>query len=441
MTEIDGVTTLVDAVLPAVHEHRRLIHRRAELGWCEFATTAYLRHQLAGMGVDRVVWGKALFAGVERLGVPSAAIQEPAAERATAWGVPSDETGAMIEGGTGVVAEIVGAFGGPLVGLRLDLDALPILESAEPHHRPAAQGFASEVPGVMHACGHDGHAAIGLGVAQVVCQLRGALHGRVRLLFQPAEEGTRGAAAFVDAGWLDDVEDFLSLHVSGLTGLRTGSFSPGVAQLLATTKFDVRFHGRSAHYASAPERGRSALMAASSVALLSQAIPRRPGARSLVNVGRLDAGVARNVVPENGELQMEVRAETDDEMEDLFTRVNQVVEGIGRGLDVETEVIVVGRSPAADSSADLAETVAAAGADAGLIRLDGLTMEASDDAAAMMRRVQDRGGSAVYMKVGTNLAGGNHTPSFDFDEDCLRGGVELVVRALLARLGGTAGAS
>jgi aminobenzoyl-glutamate utilization protein A len=439
LTGTDGLAALVDASLPAVVEHRRTIHRRAELGWCEFATTSYLRRQLAEMGVDRIVWGDALFPSVERLGVPIRATQEAAGSLAKFWGVPPDDVAAMIRAGTGVVAEIVGSSPGPVVGVRVDLDALPIEESAAPGHRPAAEGFASEVAGVMHACGHDGHVAIGLGVARVLCQLRDVMHGTVRLLFQPAEEGTRGAVAFVDAGWLDDVQALVAMHISGLTGLRTGSFSPGVAELLATTKFDVRFHGRAAHFASAPERGRSALMAASAVALLSQAIPRRPGARALVNVGRVDSGTARNVVPEHGELQMEVRAETDEEVGDLFSRVKQVVDGIGRGLEVETEILVVGRSPAADSSADLAATVAEAGAAAGLSRLDGLTMEASDDAAAMMRRVQDRGGSAVYLKVGTDLAGGNHTPTFDFDEGCLRGGVELVARAVLARIGQATG--
>jgi aminobenzoyl-glutamate utilization protein A len=245
----------------------------------------------------------------------------------------------------------------------------------------------------------------------------------------------------VQAGWLRDAEVLLAFHLSGLSGLRTGAFSPGVAELLSTIKFDVSLHGRAAHYASAPERGRSALVAASAIALLSQTLPRRPGARALINVGRLEAGTARNVVPEHGELQMEVRAEADELATDLFERVSKLVRSLGEGLEVETMTTIVGRTPAADSDADLAAVVAGAGDAMGLRRLDGLTMEASDDASAMMRAVQEAGGRAIYAKVGTDLAGGNHTPTFDFDERSLPIAVELLVRSVLDCMNGAPGAA
>src|SRR5207249_2354832 len=110
------------------------------------------------------------------------------------------------EGGlTGVVADLrLGE--GPTVALRVDMDALPVTESAEPGHRPAAEGFASARPGYMHACGHDGHMAVGLGVATVLARLAPELGGTVRLVFQPAEEGALGGAAAVAAkGLVDDV--------------------------------------------------------------------------------------------------------------------------------------------------------------------------------------------------------------------------------------------
>jgi aminobenzoyl-glutamate utilization protein A len=425
---------LLDALGAASHvrEHRRHIHRRAELGWCEFATTAYLREQLARFRVDRLVWGAELLPGVARLGVPGDPVQERARSVAVGWGVPRSDIDAMASTGTGVVAEIVGRAPGPTVGVRVDIDALPITESEASDHFPRVSGFASEAAGVMHACGHDGHAAIGLGVAEALCLLRSRLSGTVRLLFQPAEEGTRGGAAFVEAGWLDDIETLLSLHLSGLSGLETGAFSPGVVQLLSTIKFDISLRGRAAHFASAPEKGRSALMAASAIALLSQALPRNPGARALINVGRIEAGTARNVVPEHGELQMEVRAETDELAGDLFDRVDTLGRNVGAGLDVEATTTIVGRAPAADSDTDLAAVVSEAGSRMGLRRLDNLTMEASDDASAMMRRVQEQGGTAAYAKVGTNLAGGNHTSAFDFDEASLPIAVELIVRSVLA---------
>ncbi len=417
--------------------HRRALHRRAELGWCEFATTAYVRDRLHALGVDRLVWGRDLLKSVARLGLPRADVRERARRQAIAWGVPESDVAEMDEHGTGVAAEIGGAnlaHDGPIIGLRVDMDALPIVESDSAEHFPAREGFASEVAGVMHACGHDGHVALGLAVAEALVSVQDELPGTVRLLFQPAEEGTRGALAFVDADWLDDVDILFALHISGLSGLHTGAYSPGVDDLLATIKFDVVLHGRAAHYASAPEKGRSALAAASAIALLSQGLPRPPGTRALINVGRLDSGTARNVVPEHGQLEMEVRAETDEQAADLFAHVERLVSGVGMGLEVETGIQVVGRSPAAGSDKALASVVAAAGEKMALARFDGLTMEASDDAAAMMRRVQERGGRAVYLKVGSDLAGGNHTPTFDFDERCLPIGVELLTRSILASL-------
>lgn len=427
----EALTRSLEETRERLVSHRRRVHRLPELGWCEFHTTAYVRAELARIAPDRVAWAGELFKSTHRLGLPRASAVERARVAAVESGVPVADVDAMIVGGTGVIADIDGVSPGPTVAIRVDMDALPIAESENPEHFPTSAGFRSQVESVMHACGHDGHVAIGLGVAEILAGLREHLNGRVRVLFQPAEEGTRGGVAVVDVGWLDDVNVLLSLHLSGLSGLRTGAFSPGVAELLSTIKFDVSLHGRAAHYASAPDKGRSALIAASAIALLSQAIPRKPGNRALINVGRLEAGTARNVVPEHGELQMEVRAERDELADDLFERVDRLARGVGAGLDVEARTTVVGRAPAADSDGELAEIVSAAGAEMGLTRLDGLKMEASDDASAMMRRVQERGGRAVYAKVGTNLAGGNHTPSFDFDEMSLAIGVELIARSVL----------
>jgi aminobenzoyl-glutamate utilization protein A len=429
------LTQALGEIAAQVRAHRRFIHRHPELGWCEFATTAYVRERLDQMQPDRLVWGADLLASAHRLGLPRSDVQEQARSLALDWGVPALDIDVMAGSSTGVAAEIVGKQPGPTVAVRVDMDALPIAESEGTDHYPRSSGFASEVPGVMHACGHDGHVAIGLGVAEVLASLRDRLRGRLRLLFQPAEEGTRGGVTFVDAGWLQDVDTLLTLHLSGLSGLETGAFSPGVAELLSTIKFDVSLRGRAAHYASAPEKGRSALVAASAIALLSQTLPRKPGARALINVGRLEAGTARNVVPEHGELQMEVRAESDELADDLFDRVGNLVRNLGAGLEVETSTTIVGRAPAAHSDASLVAIVSAAGSWMGLRQLDGLTMEASDDASAMMRRVQEQGGTAVYAKVGTDLAGGNHTPTFDFDERSLPIAVEVVVRSVLASMG------
>src|SRR5690606_36448345 len=147
--------------------------------------------------------------------------------------------------------------------LRFDIDALAVRESDDPVHAPVAQGFASGIDGYSHACGRDGHAAIGLGVARRVDRLVGQLPLGlgVRIVFQPAEEGTRGAAALVDAGWLRGAGWFFGLLLDALEGLPAGTVVPGTRRILATEKLDVVLTGTASHAAESPELGRDALAA------------------------------------------------------------------------------------------------------------------------------------------------------------------------------------
>jgi aminobenzoyl-glutamate utilization protein A len=348
------------------------------------------------------------------LGVPDLADLETGRRAAAARGVGTAELDAMGDGFTGLVATLDSGRPGPKIALRCDIDALPIVESASDSHPPAAQGFRSQNDGVMHACGHDGHAAIVIGVAGVLARLGAPFAGRISFIFQPAEEGTRGAQALVDAGWLDEVDLFLAIHNSGQSGLRTRSIAPGVYDILATRKFDVHFEGREAHFGMSPDKGRSALTAASAVTLLSHAIPRKPGTRSLINVGRLEAGTARNIVPGRALLLAEIRGERDELVDVLYTQMQALIQGIGTSFEVETAITTVGRSPAASSDESAVSLVReAASWFPHLTVTDIVPFEASDDAAAMMRRVQERGGVASYLKIGADLAGGNHTPQFD----------------------------
>jgi aminobenzoyl-glutamate utilization protein A len=422
---------LEDITVEAV-QLRRDLHQHPELGWCEFYTTVTLRRYLEAMGMDALVWGADLYREVERLGVPEQDALALAARRAAELGVSGEELEAMSGGQTGLVAIIEGRNPGPTIALRCDIDALPIMESAGLDHLPSSAGFRSQYPGIMHSCGHDGHAAIGIGVASLLDRFREELHGRVKLIFQPAEEGTRGAAALVEAGWLDDVDYFLGLHISGSSGLDTGSVAPGVYNMLATIKFDVYFRGRSAHFALAPHEGRNALTAACNVALMTHAIPRQPGTRSLINVGRIESGTARNVVPGEAKLLMEVRAEKDEVAAALMEQAERLIKGVGNSLEIETEIVKVGYSNAADSDLAMIEMVAkASGERGGLEVFDVIPFEASDDAAVMMRYVQQSGGQATYMKIGAALASRNHTPEFDFDEDALPIAIDVITRTIL----------
>ena len=168
---------------------------------------------------------------------------------------------AKLAGGyTGLAAEIEGEKPGPTVVLRVDIDALAVQEDASDDHIPARLGFASCYGGNMHACGHDAHAAIGVGAALILQARRSELCGRVRILFQPSEEIMRGAVSFIGAGLLDDADYFFGGHV-GLNLLESGVIAAGCTGILASTKFNVRFLGRSAHSGASPQLGRNVVPA------------------------------------------------------------------------------------------------------------------------------------------------------------------------------------
>lgn len=167
------------------------------------------------------------------------------------------------------------------------MDALDLNEQHDDSHRPHRDHFASCNAGMMHACGHDGHTAIGLGLAHVLKQYAAQLNGVIKLIFQPAEEGTRGARAMVAAGVVDDVDYFTAIHIG--TGVPAGTVVCGGDNFMATTKFDVQFSGVAAHAGGKPEDGRNALLAAAQAALWPA---RHPAAqrRRLAGQRRGDAG-------------------------------------------------------------------------------------------------------------------------------------------------------
>lgn len=196
--------------------------------------------------------------------------------------------------GTAVVGTLRGGRAGGAVALRADMDALPLQEAT-------GAAFASEVPNVMHACGHDVHMAAALGAARLLAAHREELPGTVVFLFQPDEEGSGGAQRMIDAGVLDGVDAVFGCHVSpelpaGTVGVRYGKF------YAASDTFRMTLTGRSAHGAER-ERGADALAAAAELATALLSLPRSfPRDRSVVSVGTLHAGTAGNIVAERAEL-------------------------------------------------------------------------------------------------------------------------------------------
>lgn len=418
-------------------ERRRDFHRYPETAWYEVRTSAVIAKILTELGYE-VLTGKAVCLESARCGVPLAENLKEHAEAVYSQGVPEKYvTEEMKQGFTGVIG-ILRCGEGPVVALRFDIDALGMQENETPEHRPFAEGFSSRNPGWMHACGHDAHAAMGLGVAQVLMKIKDSLHGTVKLIFQPGEEGAKGAAPIVAAGHLDDVDYFAGTHVAPTGGPDDGDVTPGTWGSLATSKYDVYFKGQAAHAGGFPENGRSAIVAAANAVLNLTAIPRHSGGISRVNVGVIQGGSSRNVIPDSAMIMLEVRGETTAINAYMDQQAKRICQAAAEMTDCTCQIVFQGGAESQQSDEDFLTWIG----EEVRQHLPHLTVSScenaqnwgSEDISLMMNRVQARGGKAVYMRSVTDMASAQHTTGFDFDERVLVQGIEtfsLIVYGLL----------
>jgi aminobenzoyl-glutamate utilization protein A len=413
---------------PEVISWRRDLHRHAESAWTEFRTASLVARRLADLGY-RVMVGRDVISAGERMGLPTRECLESCWQRALLEGGDPLFLASMRDGFAGVVGVLTGKPG-PTVGLRFDIDALDIQEDMGQSHAPAAKGFASIHENVMHACGHDAHTAVGLAVAGLLVALRGSWRGTVKLIFQPAEEGVRGARSMVAAGVVDDVHYLLGHHV--YSTWETGEIAPGMGGYLATDKFDAEFTGAAAHAGSSPQEGKNALLAAATAVLNLYAIPRHRLGATRINVGRLVAGTARNVICPSAHLTLETRGATTELNDYMYRSAVRILEAAAAMQDCKLEIVRQGSAPSARSSAGLANRVAIVGAQLGFSIRPPEDSSGSEDVTYMMQRVQERGGEAVNIGIGTGRSGlGHHTPTFDIDEGALQGAIRLLVSVVL----------
>lgn len=423
------MTALPEGLEDRLVAWRRDFHRFAEPGWTEFRTTSAIVTQLCELGWD-TVFGTALHEASERLGVPDTEVLAAERERAVAQGADPALVQAMGDGFTGVLGVLETGRPGPVVSFRFDIDSNDLIESKEETHRPFAEGFSSVNEAAMHGCGHDGHAAIGLGLATVLSDRIDELTGTVKIIFQPAEEGVRGAHSIVAAGWFDDVDLFVATHLKSDMG--KGTIVTGSDGYLASTKFDVTFTGVGSHAGGDPEKGRNALLAAASATLGLHAIPRYSAGASRINVGTFHAGEGRNVVPRAATIRVETRGQTSEINEFMFARAEDVIAGAARMYGVEAELTVVGRADREDPSPELLPYIREAFTGVpGVTEIhDSSGVGGSEDATAMMKRVKERGGLATYVQIGMDTTAGHHTEDFDVDEDML--GLGVIAEARIA---------
>ncbi|UIP01429.1 amidohydrolase (plasmid) [Halobaculum sp. CBA1158] len=402
---------------------RRAFHRHPEPGWREYQTTARVVEEVERIGVDEVAVGREAVATDERMAVPPEADLDRWLDRARRAGVRAEILESTADGHTGVVATL-DRGDGPCVGLRVDLDAISMKESDEASHRPAAEGFRSEHEGYMHACGHDAHLAIAIGTLEAV--KASEFEGTFKVFFQPAEEISGGGKAMAESGHLDGVDYLIALHV-GLDH-PTGEVVAGIERPLAMAHLTATFEGASAHAGKAPSQGANAIQAAACAIQNAYAIPRHSDGLTRVNVGRIEGGAASNVIAEEVTIDAEVRGETTALMEYTRTELERVLYAAAEMHDCDVAPRMISESPRVDSHPALRDLIGnvAWGVD-GIDRvIPSEEFGVSEDGTYLMQRVQDDGGLASYVLIGTDHPTSHHTPTFDIDEASLDIGVSLL---------------
>jgi aminobenzoyl-glutamate utilization protein A len=408
---------------------RREFHQRPEPAWREFWTTARIVEELEALGVDDIAVGPEILVGEDRLGLPDDEKFEEWLDRARDLGVDEDLLDRLAGGYTGAIATVERGEG-PTIALRVDIDGLPRAEATDESHVPVAEGFESQNEGHMHACGHDAHITFGLGVIRAIQDSDFA--GTLKVLFQPAEEVVGGAKAVATSGHLEDVDALLAVHI-GLDH-PTGEVVAGVDGFLAVSHVHARFTGEAAHAGGKPSAGRNAVQAMATAIQNLYAIPRHEDGATRINAGRVGGGNASNIIAEDAFIVGEVRGETTELKEYMKEEAHRVIRNAAEMHDCEIEISGGSEAPSAESDEAVVEHVARVAGDndrvTSLLRRDDLG--GSEDATYLMRRVQERGGVAGYVVVGTDHPGGHHTATFDVDEASLLVGVEVLTDAVLA---------
>lgn len=423
----DKIKELAKLYYPETIAMRRDFHKYAERGWLEMRTASIVARTLDTLGYQVSV-GKEVMREEFRMGLPSKRLLTINYNRALVQGADRDYLEKVKEGFTGVVG-VMHMGDGPVVAIRFDMDALSITEDNSLNHNPGKNNFISCNPGAMHACGHDGHTAIGLTVAKILSQLKDKMHGTIKLIFQPAEEGVRGAKSIALSGILDDVDYIFAGHIWQQADGEDYNIYLGMDETFATTKLDVTYHGVSSHAAGMPQFGKNALLSAASCILNLHSIPRNSDGCTRINVGTIKAGTGRNVVPETAKLEIEVRGATTELNNYMEVYARDIINGSALMHDTIVEIEEMGKAYSLDCDQEMMDMIRYVCDtyldDIKVAKNDLSPLDGSDDFSYMMSTVQAHGGIGTYMKLTTDLVASPHNCAYDFNEEVLLTGTRV----------------
>lgn len=334
------------------------------------------------------------------------------------WGIPFQRIG-----DTGVYVDIQGTEKGPAIGLRADIDALPIAEESN-------VSFSSQVPNVMHACGHDGHTAILLGTVNVLHKNKNRISGLVRCVFQPGEEADGAAKLLIEQGILQNpqLSAMIGLHVwphlpLGSIGVKSGNMTA------SCDDFIIRIHGKGGHCAR-PQQGVDVITIASQFIQSLQAIAVKkfsPTEPVIMHIGRISAGEANNVIASSAELEGTLRALSAESRKNLRADVEKICTSLGEQWGVYISVEFIEGAPPIVNDPILTDVVKSIGekllGSSNVYELPTPSMGA-DDFGYFSEEV-----ASHYFRLGIKkedeVSYDLHHPKFQFDDDVLKLGVDL----------------
>lgn len=327
----------------------------------------------------------------------------------------------------GIVATLNGGGEGPTVGLRADMDALPI-------HEETGLDFASQTDGKMHACGHDGHTSMLVGAAHALSELRDRLNGTVKFFFQPAEEGGGGGRVMVEEGLADDVDSIFALHLWPGLPFGTAATKPGPI-MAAADIFNMKVKSSGGHGAM-PHLAVDAVTIASHVVTALQTIVSRevdPVQPAVLTVGQIEAGTAFNVIPSEARLDGTVRTLDADLRKKIPERMEKLAHGVANGMRGDTELDYTFSYPVTVNDQEAARRALGV---IGVVFGDDYALELSypsmgaEDFAFFLEKLP---GAFIWLGIGEDKSG-LHTPTFAFDEEILSYGASLLTALALETL-------
>ncbi len=393
---------------------RRYLHQRPEPAWLEIETTIFIIEYLKDLKFS-YKYGKEICG--DRLRPPSEELLTLAKEKNKH--LLKEEYADIFAGYAGVVATLDTGKKGKHFLFRFDIDGLEVEESDDENHFPNKEAFVSQNIGYMHACGHDGHMAIGLAFAKWLNENIENLSGSYTIIFQPAEEGFGGAAALAQKIDFKLYDYFFSLHI-GL-GLPKGIMGVGTKNFYGIRHNIFEFFGESAHSGNKPEDGKNALLAACSAVLMIHSLPQYSAGTARVNVGKMNGGTMGNAVPDYAKILVESRSDKQEILDSLQERIKMLCENAAKCYETESKMKLICASDCYEEVDELfAEKIN------NIIKKEGIktqlypSFKASEDVTEFMNGVTKAGGKSIHFLVGCDLKGSHHSSTFDYEEDCLQ---------------------